>query len=147
MMNRRKEQQGEICMSIEKSKALARRFHSCVLDGFADLMSADFVGHDIVGHTWDRDFQIAGLAADIASFEDLHDTIHDIVAEGDKVFVRFTRSGKFKTRYEDFEPTNQEVEFPVMEMIRISDDKIVEIWDYNDDGQVIRILRGEEPKT
>ena len=87
---------------------------------------------------------MAGLAADMASFEGLHDVVHDIVAEDDTVAVRFTRSGVFRTKYQDFQPTNTEVHFPVMELLRISGGKIVEIWDYNDDSQVIRILRGEQ---
>ena len=50
-------------------------------------------------YTWDREFQIKGLAHDLASFENLTDTIHDIAAEDDKVFIRFTRSGIFTARY------------------------------------------------
>ena len=107
-------------------------------------MSESFAGHDLLGHDWDREFQVAGLVDDLAAFEGLHDTIHDLVAEGDTVAVRFTRSGVFTSRYQDFEPTQAEVRFPVMEMMKIRDGRIVELWDYNDDSQVIRILRGEE---
>ena len=95
-------------------------------------------------HTWDREFQIKGLADDLASFENLTDTIHDIAAEDDKVFIRFTRSGIFTAKYENYEPTNREVHFPVMELLRISNGQIAEIWDCNDDSHVIRILKGEE---
>ena len=131
-------------MSLQENKQLARRFHECKLDGYRELMSVDFTGHDAPGHTWDREFQVKGLAEDIASFEGLHDILHDVVAEGDTVVVRFTRSGVFKSKYQEFEPTNKEVHFPVMELIRIADGKIVEIWDYNDDSQVVRILEGRQ---
>ena len=122
---------------------IARRFHECILDGYGSLMSEDFTGHDILGHDWDREFQIRGLEEDIAAFDNLHDTIHDIFAEGDKVAVRFTRSGVFNHKFEKYEPTHREVNFEVMEIIHISNGKIVEIWCYNDDGQVDRILKGE----
>lgn len=131
-------------MSLDENRALARRFHSCSLDGYQELMSDDFAGHDILGHTWDRAFQVSGLAEDLASFEGLHDTIHDLVADGDRVAVRFTRSGVFTARYQIHEPTHREVHFAVMEILRVSRGRIAEAWDYNDDGQVIRILRGEE---
>jgi predicted ester cyclase len=132
-------------MSPDENKDLARRFHSCDLDGYRELMSDDFVGHDILGHTWDREFQVKGLEEDLASFEGLHDSIHDIVADEDRIAVRFTRSGVFSTRYQIYEPTNREVSFPVMEFLHISHGKIAEVWDYNDDGHVMRILRGEQP--
>ncbi len=131
-------------MSRKENEQLARRFHECNLGGYRELMSEDFVGHDILGHTWDREFQVAGLAEDIASFDGLHDVIHDVVADNDGAAVRFTRTGVFTTQYQDFEPTQREVRFPVMELLRISDGKIVEVWDYNDDSQVIRILKGAQ---
>jgi hypothetical protein len=64
-------------------------------------MSEDFSGHDSLGHTWDREFQVAGLKADIESFTGLHDTIHDLVAADDVVAIRFTRSGVFEAKFED----------------------------------------------
>lgn len=135
-------------MSIEENKELARRFHSCTLDGYRELMSESFIGHDHLGHSWDRASQIAGLEADISAFAGLQDTIHDIVAEGDRVAVRFARSGVFNSSYEDehsaFEPTYSEVFFPVMELLRISDGKIMEGWFYNDDGQTEKTLLGKK---
>lgn len=131
-------------MSIEKNKDIARRFHACDPDDYAALMSEDFVGHDAMGHDWDREFQIAGLQADLEAFTGLHDDIHDIVAEEGKVAVRFTRVGVFVAKFESFEPTNSEVCFDVMELMHLRDGKIVEVWDYNDDAKVARTLRGEE---
>ena len=135
-------------MSIEENKALARRFHSCKLDGYRELMSKSFIGHDHLGHSWDRVSQVAGLEADISAFADLQDSIHDIIAEGDKVAVRFTRSGVFNSGYENehsaFDPTFDEVFFPVMELLRISEGLIMEGWFYNDDGQTERTLSGKK---
>ena len=107
-------------------------------------MSDNFVGHDILGHDWDREFQVKGLKEDIDAFDNLHDTVHDIFAEGDKVVIRFTRSGLFNHHFEKYEPTYREVNIKVMEIMHISEGKIVKIWDYSDDGQVDRILKGEE---
>ena len=134
-------------MSLEDNKHIARQFHACNMDGYGDLISEDFVGHDNLGHTWDKAFQIAGLRADTKALEGLHDTIHEIVAEGDSVAVRFTRSGIFNAKYEDevssFEPTHKEAKFPVMELLHFSNGRIVGLWAYNDDSQAERILKGE----
>jgi len=130
-------------MSLEENKALVRRFHDLNLADMDGILAPSFIGHDLGGHTWNRDEHKKFLAEDLASFADLHDTIHDIVAEGDYVVVRFTRSGIFKAKYQDYEPTNKTVSFPVMELIHIVNGSIVEIWDYNDDAQVVRALKGE----
>ena len=131
-------------MCLEKNKTLARRFHSLILADIDEVLAPDFIGHDIAGHIWNRDQHKKFLAEDLASFADLHDTIHDMVAEGDKVVVRFTRSGLFKAQYQGYAPTHKMASFPVMELIHIVDGRIVEIWDYNDDAQVLRTLKGEE---
>ena len=131
-------------MSLEENKALVRRFHDLNLADMDVILAPSFIGHDLGGHTWNRDEHKKFLAEDLASFADLHDAIHDIVAEGDYVVVRFTRSGIFRAKYQDYAPTNKTVNFPVMELIRIVNGKIVEIWDYNDNSQVIRALKGEE---
>ena len=123
---------------------IARRFHSCTLDGYESLMSENFIGHANFGPPWNREFQVKGLREDIAAFDKLHDTIHDIFTDDNKVAVRFTRSGIFNRRFENYEPTHKEVYFDVMEIIHISEGKITEIWCYNDDGQIDRILRGIE---
>ena len=130
-------------MSLEENKARVHRFHDLNLADMDVMLAPSFIGHDLGGHTWNRDEHKKFLAEDLASFADLHDTIHDIVAEGDYVVVRFTRSGVFKAKYQDYEPTNKTVSFPVMELIHIVNGSIVEIWDYNDDAQVIRALKGE----
>ena len=87
-------------MTSADNLELARKFHSCILDDYTSLMSDNFIGHDILGHDWDREFQIKGLKEDITAFDDLHDTIHDIFAEGNKVAIRFTRSGIFNNKFE-----------------------------------------------
>jgi predicted ester cyclase len=131
-------------VSTEESKALAMRFHACDLGDYGNLLSEDFQGHDGMGHTWGRGFQIAGLVADLQSFSGFHDVIHDVVAEEGKVALRFTRSGRFVAKFENFEPTQQECSFEGLEILHVRDGKIVEAWDYNDDETVARTLRGEE---
>lgn len=129
-------------MASSDNLEIARKFHDCTLEGYESLMSEDFVGHANWGSPWDRVLQVKGLKDDIEAFDNLHDTIHDIFSDGDKVAVRFTRSGIFNRKFEHYEPTHKEVNFEVMEILHISEGKIKEIWCYNDDGQIDKILKG-----
>jgi predicted ester cyclase len=130
-------------MSTEQNRRIAERFHACDADDYAELMSPDFKGHDAMGHTWDREFGVAGLRSDLEAFSGLHDDVHDLIVEGDKVAVGFTRSGLFTAKFESFEPTHKHVKFDVMEILHIRDGQIREGWFYNDDGTVARALKGE----
>jgi predicted ester cyclase len=128
-------------MSTEESRRVALLFHNCNLEEHKLLLSESFVGHDAMGHSFGSDFQIKGLEVDLKAFAGLHDEIHDVVSENDKVAIRFTRSGKFTKQFEDFTPTNNEVHFHVLEILHIKDGQVCEAWFYNDDGTIANELR------
>jgi predicted ester cyclase len=130
-------------MTVDHIRSLAQRYHACDPNDYADLITEDFEGHDGMGHTWKKKFQVDGLLADLQSFAGLHDVIHDTIVEGGKVAVRFTRSGTFVRKFEEYEPTNGSVNFDVIEILAFRDGKICEGWFYNDDSTVARTLRGE----
>ncbi len=130
-------------MSADVNRALAIRFHACDINDYCNLMSSDFIGHDAMGHSWNRDFQVAGLVADLEAFSGLRDRIDDLLVDGERVAVRFTRSGLFVRKFESFAPTNREVNFDVLEILHIRDGLIAEAWCYNDDSTVARTLSGE----
>jgi predicted ester cyclase len=78
-------------MSLEENKALVRRFVDAYnnrnLDVFAELLAPNYFDH--TSHV-DREGlkQLINMA--IIAFPDFHETIHDIIAEGDKVWARIT---------------------------------------------------------
>src|SRR5215469_11328250 len=63
------------------------------------------------------------LAAAFQRFPDIHVTIEDIIAEGDKVVVRNTWRATDRT-------TNQKIEFSGIVIWRISGGKLAERWAY-----------------
>jgi predicted ester cyclase len=67
-------------------------------------------------------------AAIWSTFPDLHHDILDIdiVAEGDKVAVRYNIIGTHKGELQGIAPTGKEVSFSEMEFITLNDGKVAE---------------------
>jgi predicted ester cyclase len=76
-----------------------------------------------------------------AAFPDWHDEILDVVAEGDRVVARLRASGTHLGRLAGIEPTGEQCEWGMIEIVRIRDGKIAEQWGYSDFSDVINRLR------
>ena len=76
------------------------------------------------------------------AFPDLHVTVEDLVAEGDRVTARVTMRGTHQGGFQSLSPTGKRVEVPAMDMFRISDGKIVEHWGHADDTTDFLRARG-----
>jgi steroid delta-isomerase-like uncharacterized protein len=63
-----------------------------------------------------------------AAFEHLSVTVEDMVAEGDKVAARFTARGVHKGEFMGLPPTGKPITMTGIEIFRIENDKIVELW-------------------
>jgi len=78
-------------MSLEENKAIVRRFVKAYnernLDLFDDLLAPDYYDHSsqVGPEGLKRLMNIAFQA-----FPDFHETIEDIIAEGDRVWARIT---------------------------------------------------------
>jgi len=117
-------------MSLEKNKAVVRRYIEAynkqnlgVLDG---LFAPNYVDHIL---------QIQGLeslkqnwSSLYKGFPDTHSTIEDIIAEGDKVCLRYTNTGTHTGKYQGLAPTGKKFKTISVEIYRISNGKIVEGW-------------------
>ena len=60
------------------------------------------------------------------AFPDLRHNIVDLVAEGDKVAVRFNVAGTHKGELQGIPPTDKKVSFGAMDFITLIDGKIAE---------------------
>jgi steroid delta-isomerase-like uncharacterized protein len=63
-----------------------------------------------------------------AAFHDLHVTIDDIMADGDKVTARFTARGMHKGEFMGLPPTGKAIAMTGIEIFRVKDGKITELW-------------------
>ena len=68
-----------------------------------------------------------GMAGFHAAFPDLHFTIEDLIAEGDKVVTRWTLRGTQKADYQGHPASDKPMTVTGMSLFRIADGKIQEI--------------------
>ena len=126
-------------MSTEENKALIRRGTEVLNRGnvteisttLDELFVPDFVRYDPAGGFRSREdykqFLFSLLAALPGQF-----TIEDLIAEGDKVVLRYTFHGTHQGQWRGLPPTGKPVTFTGIFIYRILDSKIVEGWENAD---------------
>ena len=120
-------------MSLEENKAIVRRFVEAYnnqnLDLFDDLLAPDYVDHTSkVGREGLK--QLMNMAFN--AFPDLHETIEDIIAEGDKVWVRLTYTGTHTGEFMGIAPTGKKITAMAVAIYRIVNGKLSEYWNVTD---------------
>ena len=134
-------------MSTEENIKLVHRFFEELwnqgnLDAADELLASGHAHHfsdeDIIGPeglkslvTWLR-----------TAFPDIHTSIDDVVAEGDKVVVRFTSRGTHQREGMGIPPTGKRVVYTGIDIFRIEDGRIVERW-----GEVDGLSLGQQLGT
>jgi steroid delta-isomerase-like uncharacterized protein len=121
-------------MSVEENIALVRRhteefWNKGNLDISAQVHASDMVFHDalspeLCGAEAYKQF----VAAYRTAFPDLHFTIEDVIAAGDKVASRWTCVGTHQGELMGIPPTGKQTTTTGIDIFRIVDGKIVEEW-------------------
>jgi steroid delta-isomerase-like uncharacterized protein len=128
---------GENNMSVEKNKTNIRR-HVEELWNKGDLavadkiISPDYVYHNPLGEFKGPEGFKQMVAMELKSFPDIHFTIDDMVAEGDKVAVRYTFTGTFKGDFAGMAPTGKGFKMTAAFFYRFKDGKQVEALPFAD---------------
>ncbi|MDJ0762820.1 MAG: ester cyclase [Myxococcota bacterium] len=111
-----------------------------------DLLHApDFVDHDPAGRGSDGEAFRRGIAELYEGFPNFHAEITDMVVDeaSSAVAIRWTATGTHRGTFMAFSPTDNEVCFKGIEIIKIKDGKIVERWGEWDGEAVQQQLRAE----
>lgn len=125
-------------MLNEDNKELIRRFYEEVfnkrnLAALDDFYSPDHVDHSLPpGLPLGPEGTRQAISVMLSGFPDLHITIEDMIAEGDKVVTRFTTHGTQQGMFGNIPPTGKQVAIPTIEITRITGGKIVEDWGLDD---------------
>ena len=83
-----------------------------------------------------------------ATLSEIHVTVHDNIAEGDRLCVRWTATGKHTGNGLGIPATGKTVHMTGMSIIRVAGDKFVEAWQNWDMLGLIEQIRGvEEPSA
>lgn len=128
-------------MSLEENKAIVRRFIEAYnnrnLDVFDDLLAPDYFDYTSkVGPEGLK--QLMNMA--FKAFPDFHETIEDIVAEGDKVWVRITFTGTHTGEWMGIAPTGKKITTEMVDIFRIVNGKLVEYRDVNNNLDFLKKL-------
>lgn len=125
-------------MSTEDNKNLIRRFYEEVFNKKNVAALDAFYAPDHVDHTLPPGMPTSpegtkqGIAMIMTALPDLHVTIEDMIAEGDKVVTRFTTHGTQQGAFGSIPPTGKRVAITTIEITRVADGKIVEDWGLDD---------------
>lgn len=119
-----------ICTSLEKNKSIVRGFIEAYnkrdLARFDDFVAPDYIDHtnQIRGRESLKQLLHMGFNA----FPDWHETIEDIIAEGDKVWVRLSYAGHHKGDWRGIAPTGNRLAMTAVDIYRIVDGRLAEYW-------------------
>ncbi len=120
-------------MSLEENKAIVRRFIEAYnkhdLSSIDEFVAPDFVDHS---HKTGREGikQLFGMA--FKAFPDWHETIEDIIAEGDKVWIRAKSTGTHTGEFMGIAPTGKKITTEMVDIFRIVNGKLAEYWNVTD---------------
>ena len=95
----------------------------------AELYSPAFICHFPIGPEWRG---IDGITQAVknhrVSFPDWNEHVEDIIAEGNRVAIRFKSTGTQRGVFAGIAPTGREVTISEFAIFRLADGKIVEQW-------------------
>lgn len=122
----------------EDNKALNRRFVEEVInqgniEAIDELLDPGVVDHAAPpGFPTGREGAKQFFAMMRSAFPDLHLTIEDMIAEGDKVVMRSTWSGTHQGEFMGIPATGKRVTVSAIDISRVADGRMVEHWEQFD---------------
>jgi steroid delta-isomerase-like uncharacterized protein len=119
------------------NKATFKRFHEAANTGDAEFLSKtidelvapdavirtplpiDATGAELLKQVWAMLFRV---------YPDIHLTVEDVIAEGDKIVARNTVTGTHQGEFMGVGPTGKSVTYNEIFIFRFADGRVVETW-------------------
>ena len=139
-------------MTSEALKELERRFFDEMLNRgnlavADDLFSSDSADHaGFPGQAPGRDGFKQAVVAMHKAFPDIHYTINDMVAEGERIATRWTLRGTHLGEFFGIAATGNAVSVEGIHILRFVEGQIVECWEVWDQLSMLRQLGTVPPK-
>jgi steroid delta-isomerase-like uncharacterized protein len=127
---------GENKMGVEENKEIGRRYCSTDANEFKkskessggeDVHTPDFVLHSLTGDMKLKDY-MALVDMILNAFPDFKYNPEDIIAEGDKVVVRYTFTGTHLGDFSGMPASGKKVKNEGIAILRVKDSKVSEAW-------------------
>ena len=128
----------------EDNKALVRRWIEEVIAKGNVAVVEQYIAPTYIGHSpglpeaRGPEGSRQRITALHAAFPDLRFTVEDLIADGDKVAVRYTAHGTHKGNFMGVAPTGKEVTWTAVTLFHLVNGKIQEAWLISDLGQQLR---------
>ena len=121
-------------MNLTENKALVRRYYDEVLTGrnrsvLGQLLDPSFVSHVSGGPDVGTGAYAAAVEATFAAFPDLAVTVHDQVAEDDKVATRWSATGTHDGDFAGVPATGRLVTVTGIHVHRVRHGRLAEHWE------------------
>jgi steroid delta-isomerase-like uncharacterized protein len=125
-------------MSLEENKSIVRRWIEAYNKRNLDF--DEFIASDYVDHTnqVDRDGLKQLFDIGLKAYPDWHETIEDIIAEDDKVWVRLSYTGTHKGEFMGLAPTGKKITSKAVDIYRIVNGKLAEYWNVTDNVNILK---------
>jgi predicted ester cyclase len=123
----------------EANKELVRNYYRELNAGNYDAILEAFADPDRAGRVK------RGTEVYAAAFPDMHLSVEELIAEGDKVFCRTILTGTHDGEIKGIAPTGRQVSVDNAEVYRIEDAKFVSYWCQLDVAGMTRQLTEERP--
>ena len=120
-------------MSIEENKALVLRAFEAANAGDVEAsIAATAPDARLNGAPFGREGDRERTRRMLAAFPDVQYDLHDLLAEGDRVAVRYTMRGTHRGELMGIPATGRKVAMPVTTIYRIANGQIAELWETYD---------------
>lgn len=135
----------------ETNKTVVRQFYAAInageFDAVNDAIAENFVEHEeFPGIAPTRDGARQMFEMMRGAFQNFRMEIDDMIAEGDKVFLRARMLGTHTGEFLGIAATGQTIDVPFADFVRIQSGRVVEHWGVTDTGAMMQQLsEGDEP--
>lgn len=113
-------------MNIQENKELVRRYVEEVWNGHKLDKAEEFSGDDQLEESLEHIQQF------LTAFPDVHVTIEDLIAEGDKVVARVRASATNTGPFAGKPPTGKKIQLLSIRIFQIAGGKIIDTWAMQD---------------
>ena len=137
--------------TAERDKAVVRRWIEEFKTGGDESVSDELRSPRFVNHSASPGAPAGPEAGKLAframrtAFPDLHVTIEDMLAAGDRVVTRQTFAGTHRGEWLGVPATGRAVSWAVIDIVRLEDGRLVDHWAVADLHGLLAQLTAEEP--
>jgi predicted ester cyclase len=134
--------------TLEQNKQLVEQLVERIFINQEDAAIDELVSEDFVPHTFGpmppgREGLREGMKRAGAGVSEPEFTIHDLIAESDRVAARMTTSAKHTGPFMGIEPTGRRYSIDEIHIFRLRDGQLVEHWHEFDKASLMAQLKGE----